>query len=100
MCSKKGSQTFLFSPKATGGIQLSSDQQNFEEVNTLSVENEDVHSMYEQFVQSLKKVPLPFILSQLRKIEFSYAGILCCTAICYLKKTLECFAFKRSGSKD
>ncbi len=38
--------------KATGGIQLSSDPQNFEEVNTLSVENEDIHSMYEQFVQS------------------------------------------------
>jgi hypothetical protein len=57
--------------KATGGIQLSSDPQNFEEVNTLSVENEDVHSMYEQFVQSLKKVPLPFIEAENR------IGILC-----------------------
>ena len=57
--------------KATGGIQLSSDPQNFEEVNTLSVENEDVHSMYEQFVQSIKKVPLPFIGAENR------IGILC-----------------------
>ena len=57
--------------KTTGGIQLSSDPQNFEEVNTLSVENEYVHSMYEQFVQSIKKVPLPFIGAENR------IGILC-----------------------
>ncbi len=40
--------------KATGGIQLSSDPQNFEEVNTLSVENEDVQ--YSQCTNSLYKV--------------------------------------------